>query len=547
VGGLHRIRSGLGGLLAISLALALTPAGADALPQGFSDRVVYRGLDAPTAIAIAPHGVRFVGEKDGVIVRYDGPGDTTPRMVADLSDKVMSAYDRGLEAIALDPGYPERPYLYASYTYDGSIGGPFPKWGTAGSGREDRCVPATGPNPPPDPGLEDGCQVSGRVAQLRLNGRGIVDSENVILEDWCQQFTSHSMGGIAFDRSGALLVGGGEGASFDHTDEGDLGTPQNRCSDPAGQGGALRAQDLVTPADPVGLSGTVVRVDPDTGAPLPDNPSLAPGNDGRIVAFGLRNPFRIAFRPHTDELWIGDVGWQGFEEVNQTTLDQRRDFGWPCYEGPAPQPNYAAEDPPICDALYEGKVPVASPWFSYQHNKPAVPRDPCFPSEGALSGLAFDSSRDFPLPYDGAMFVSDYVRGCIWSFLPGRDGAPVRSSAHAFDANAPVPVDLVSAPDGLYYADVWGGTVHRISFDGATAEVNAVSRPRGAPIALGGRLLDGAPLTLRTDTSYRVAAPRTLVKGKRKLFFHHWSDHGRRIHRIQPGRDMKLRAVYRKR
>jgi hypothetical protein len=151
VGGLHRIRSALGGLLATALALALMPAVADALPQGFSDRVVYRGLDAPTASAVAPHGVRFVGEKDGVIVRYDGPGDTTPRMVADLSDKVMSAYDRGLEAIALDPGYPERPYLYVSYTYDGSIGGPFPKWGTAGSGRDDRCLPGD-----PDPGLPDG-------------------------------------------------------------------------------------------------------------------------------------------------------------------------------------------------------------------------------------------------------------------------------------------------------------------------------------------------------------------------------------------------------
>ncbi len=77
--------------------------------------------------------------------------------------------------------------------------------------------------------------------------------------------------------------------------------------------------------------------------------------------------------------------------------------------------------------------------------------------------------------------------------------------------------------------------------------MKAVSRPRGARIVLAGRVLNVQPLTLKRGASYRLAAPRTLKKGKRKLFFHRWSDNGRRIHPITAKRDRKLRAVYRKR
>ncbi len=70
------------------------------------------------------------------------------------------------------------------------------------------------------------------------------------------------------------------------------------------------------------------------------------------------------------------------------------------------------------------------------------------------------------MPWDGALFAADYVRGCIWSFLAGRDGSPRLDTAETFHAGALLPVELVSAPDGLHYPDVWGGAVHRISYDG---------------------------------------------------------------------------------
>ena len=86
-------------------------------------------------------------------------------------------------------------------------------------------------------------------------------------------------------------------------------------------------------------------MNPSTGAALPDNP-LAGSSDAnarRIVAYGFRNPFRFTFRPGTSELWIGDVGWTTWEEIDRApnpTDSVVEDFGWPCYEGDARQSGY---------------------------------------------------------------------------------------------------------------------------------------------------------------------------------------------------------------
>jgi hypothetical protein len=92
---------------------------------------------------------------------------------------------------------------------------------------------------------------------------------------------------------------------------------------PTAQGGALRSQDLRTTGDPTSLDGAILRVNPDTGAASAGNPNAASSdlNARRIVAHGLRNPFRITVRPGTNEVFIGDVGWNTWEEVNVGTRE----------------------------------------------------------------------------------------------------------------------------------------------------------------------------------------------------------------------------------
>ena len=87
----------------------------------------------------------------------------------------------------------------------------------------------------------------------------MVGTEQVLIEDWCQQYPSHSVGSLDFGPDGALYVSGGDGASFNFVDYGQDGSPLNPCGDPPGgiggaltppsaEGGALRSQDLRTPA-----------------------------------------------------------------------------------------------------------------------------------------------------------------------------------------------------------------------------------------------------------------------------------------------------------
>ncbi|MGD3231661.1 PQQ-dependent sugar dehydrogenase, partial [Xanthomonas citri pv. citri] len=130
--------------------------------------------------------------------------------------------------------------------------------------------------------------------------------EQPLVEDACMQFSSHASGDVAFGPDGYLYASAGDGASYDTEDWGQAGNP---CGDPLDEGGSLRSQDLRTSGDPLSLSGSTFRVDKATGLA----PNGTNSNAARIVTHGQRNPWRLTFRPGTDELWSGDVGNSGWE------------------------------------------------------------------------------------------------------------------------------------------------------------------------------------------------------------------------------------------
>src|SRR5262249_17135988 len=141
---------------------------------------------------------------------------------------------------------------------------------------------------------------------------------------------------------------------------------------PTAEGGALRSQDLRTSADPAALYGSILRLDPNTGAAASGNPNSGSSdpNARRIIAQGLRNPFRFTIRPGTNEVWIGDVGWSDWEEIDRITnpTSSTSNFGWPCYEGPAVQGGYQSAGLTLCTNLYNaGSGAVIAPYYSYTH------------------------------------------------------------------------------------------------------------------------------------------------------------------------------------
>ena len=427
------------------------------VPDDFVEEEVFDDLVAPASIAFSPDGRVFVGQLDGVIQVFDGLEDPTPSVYADLSENVAWHNDRGLMGIVLDPQFTTgRPYVYALYTYDAAIGGTAPRW-------NDNC---TDP-----PGAErDGCVVSGRLSKILPDGTEVP----LIRDEWCQQYPSHSVGDLQFGPDGALYATAGDGASYTFADYGQDGAPVNPCGDhprpvggaqtaPTAEGGALRSQDPRTTGDPTGLDGALIRVDPDTGDPLPTNPGTGDVNARRIVAYGFRNPFRFAFKPGTTEAYVGDVGWLAWEELNRVpdTTSQVRNYGWPCYEGGGRQSGYDAIGLNICENLYsEGSA--LPPLYTYNHSA-KVASESCPVGSSSVSGVEFYSGGTFPPAYQGAMFFADYSRGCIWVMFPGPDGTPNPATRQVFVDEAASPVDIEMGPGGdLYYADVGGGTIRRV-------------------------------------------------------------------------------------
>jgi glucose/arabinose dehydrogenase len=265
------------------LALELGPGGGNAwaqdeprLPEGFTAARVVRGLTGAVAMAVASDGRVFVCEQTGTlrVVRKD-------LLLADpfLELNVDSQWERGLIGVALDPLFPERPYVYINYI-------------------------------PPDPYPHH------RISRFTAKGdRAVPGSEVVLLEGDDQTKlggstpAGHQGGALRFGRDGKLYIGIGE------------------------QTAGIPSQKLDS------FLGKILRINPDGSIPE-DNPffSVAQGKYRAIWALGLRNPFCLAVDPRTGRIFINDVGGSLFEEINEGVAGAN--YGWPQAEGPSTNPAF---------------------------------------------------------------------------------------------------------------------------------------------------------------------------------------------------------------
>ncbi len=415
-------------LAAVLLSTSLT---AQALPPDFQTSVVWSDLNVPTAVRIAPNGQIFVAEKSGIIKVFDSLDDTTATVVADLRSEVQDLDDRGLAAIAIDPGYPARPYIYAFYPLDAPPGQATPYW-------NDQCPEETR------------CTVNSRLSRLVLNASSVLSAKQTIVEGWCHPVFHHTADDLVFDSAGMLLVSHGDGGSATYIDYGQYS--EDTCvGDPPGESGALRAQDYRSSGDELGFAGTIVRINPDTGLAAAGNPLLGgDSSDDALIAYGLRNPFRLSLDSSTGRLWIAEVGWNDWEEIDtleSPTQGPVRNFGWPCYEGGARQSGYDSADLALCESLY-ATGNVQGPYLAYTHGG----------GSAAISGIALYRGTQFPAQYRGGLFYADYTFGWIRVLPVGANGLPDISRGSDFLTDV-YAVDLQVTPAGeLIYADVARGT-----------------------------------------------------------------------------------------
>ena len=243
-----------------------------------------------------------------------------------------------------------------------------------------------------------------RVARYRsAGGRGVRSSGRILLAVH-QPFDNHNGGQLQFDKRGYLYFGLGDGGS-----EGD----PNQTS-----------QNMHT------RLGKLLR-----------SRTRNPGHTWRTVGLGLRNPWRFSFDSATNNLWIGDVGQDRFEEVDFRSarrLDKLANFGWSRYEG------YSLYSASHRYSNVGGKVrPVLV--YSHAHG--------CSITGGFVyRGSAVRSAR-------GRYFYGDYCNGTIWSFRVGKHG---RASAPVVSGNVSSISSFGVDGNRELYATSGGGTLYRL-------------------------------------------------------------------------------------
>ena len=169
-----------------------------------------------------------------------------------------------------------------------------------------------------------------------------------------------------------------------------------------------------------------------------------------ILHMGLRNPYRASFDRSTGDLWIADVGADGFEEINfvpsgMTDLN----FGWPCMEAAACTGSIAC----VCNG------PMLSvPAYSYPHTG----GNSCVIGGYRYRGAALCG-------YQGSYFFADYVSKRVWTVEGSGStvGTPVDRTAdvwpianfysvYSFGEDAAGELYLVGSNAGVVYKIVPG-------------------------------------------------------------------------------------------
>ena len=283
-----------------------------------------------------------------------------------LTVPVDATGERGLLGVAFDPAFAYNKYVYVYYT-------------------------AKSPT------------IHNRVSRFTANGNvAVAGSEKILLElDPLSAATNHNGGAIHFGNDGKLYVAVGDNAT------------------------ASNAQSFSNPF------GKILRINRDGTVPG-DNPFLArtTGVDRAIWALGLRNPFTTAIQRSSGRLFINDVGYNRFEEINAGRSGAN--YGWPNVEGPSTNPAYV------------------NPVYAYGHSGAVC----------AITGGTFYEPDvvSFPSWNFGQYFFADYCAGWIRRYHPAND------TVTDFATGLAGPVDLKVGPDGaLYYLARGGGHVGRIS------------------------------------------------------------------------------------
>jgi glucose/arabinose dehydrogenase len=329
------------------------------VPTGFADEQAVTvgtaaALDQPASMAFLPDGRLLVVEQRSARLRlFVGGALSATDPVAILPGVRTSGSEQGLLGIAVDPGWPVRPYLYV------------------------HCDDASGA------WIRISRYTAAGDLAFATDGHLTVDpaTRYDLLNRLPDNASNHNGGTVRFGPDGMLYVSLGEDANrCAAQDSSFLGGKILRLDVsrlPAGAGGPPPFALLIPPGNPWGAA-------PDSGARL-------------VWAQGLRNPFRFSVDPADGTLYVGDVGELTWEEIDRIT-GGGGNYGWPRREGPLTQ------SPSCVNPLVTGLAPI------YAYDRTGA-------SASIIGGCVYrrpsGSPTGLPPVYEGDYFFSEYYSGFL--------------------------------------------------------------------------------------------------------------------------------------
>ncbi|HLU40088.1 MAG TPA: PQQ-dependent sugar dehydrogenase [Planctomycetota bacterium] len=340
----------------------------------------------------------YVVEQFGTVYLVPRDGSTsTRRTFLDWTAKTLHPHngghnEEGLLGLAFDPDYERNRYVYIYYSH----------------------------RPAPD---KQRSVVSRLQAVDGIAGPVVADESELQLLVVPQPWGNHNGGTITFGPDGMLFVALGDGGA--------AGDPFDN------------AQNLSS------LLGKVLRIDVrGATAEQPyrvpeDNPFVGrEGARGEIWAYGLRNPWRIAFDRETGDLWCGDVGQDRFEEVDR--LVKGGNYGWnlreahqPCSRGRKENDGDAAHGDFIEPVAYYGRPDGYS----------------------VTGGFVYRGSRHEHLR--GWYVFADFVTGHVWAVREDRAGGRHETRRIA-EAGSKQVASFAELPDGELVLLCFDGRIYEL-------------------------------------------------------------------------------------
>lgn len=339
-------------------------------PSGFVDEVVATlgSGDIPTGLALTPDGRVLIGLKSGVI-RVVENGTLLAQPALTLSAGICTDGERGLESIAVDPDFANTRYIYVYQTAPAA---------------NNSCTGAVN-----------------RVLRYTLTNN-IASTPLILLDNIPTGGGYHNGGDLKFGADGLLYVSVGDGGS-------QLGGGANGANNDNARNRSILNGKILR----IARDGTIPASNPyvNTGGSVICSNS-APNKTGgwcrETFAWGLRNPFRMAFKNGTNTFYINDVGQNAWEEINLGVIGA--DYGWNTREG-----RCAANSTTNCGNTPAG---MTDPIYSHDHNGMC-----------SITGGAFSTNAWAP-PYGDAYFFGDYCNKTIYQLTPNTAGGFTESVFH---------------------------------------------------------------------------------------------------------------------